>query len=202
MAAVGAYEDVKGRVNGQSGRPDYSTLAVDASGGATPSDAPATNGVAPATVALGTALRSITRIEHVRTERHLEFVDVTDHVKRCLAESGVHTGFAVVFSRHTTAGIRINEHEPLLLEDMARLLEALVPQEGPYRHDDFAVRTVNLAENERVNGHSHCRSLLLGASETVPVAGGALMLGRWQRIFLVDLDGPNTREFVIQVIGV
>jgi secondary thiamine-phosphate synthase enzyme len=146
-------------------------------------------------------MRTLTHDLTIQTERHLEFVDVTDRVLQALAESGIHTGFAVVFSRHSTAGIRINEHEPLLLEDMAGLLEQLVPAEGAYRHDDFAVRTVNLAENERVNGHSHCRSLLLGASETIPVAAGRLLLGRWQRIFLVELDGPNQRELVIQFVG-
>jgi secondary thiamine-phosphate synthase enzyme len=153
---------------------------------------------APATYVL--PFRTMTRVLSVRTERHLEFADVTDEVVRTVAEAGVREGFAVIFSRHTTAGVRINEHEPLLLEDMARLLETMIPQ-GNYRHDDFTVRTVNLTENERVNGHSHCRSLLLGASETVPVSGGQLLLGRWQRIFLVELDGPNRRELVVQVVG-
>lgn len=158
-----------------------------------------TNGGLPPSFAL--PMRSLTRILNVETERHVQFVDITDRVLQCLAESGVQTGFAVVFSRHTTAGIRINEHEPLLLEDMTRLLEELVPVDAAYRHDDFTVRTVNLKDDERVNGHSHCRSLLLGASETVPVAAGRLLLGRWQRIFLVELDGPNTREFVVQLVG-
>lgn len=146
-------------------------------------------------------MRTLTRVVGVETERHLQFLDVTDEVTRSLAESGVQNGFAVVFSRHSTAGIRINEHEPLLLEDMAALLERMVPQEASYRHDDFSVRTVNLTEGERVNGHSHCRSLLLGASESLPVAGGKLLLGRWQRIFLVELDGPRSREYVIQIVG-
>ncbi len=145
-------------------------------------------------------MRYLTRVIPVRTERHLEFVDVTDEVAQVVAEANVREGFAVVFSRHSTAGIRINEHEPLLLEDMARLLEQMVPT-GNYRHDDLTVRTVNLTEDERVNGHSHCRSLLLGASETVPVSAGCLLLGRWQRVFLVELDGPRSREFVVQVIG-
>ncbi|HET7770128.1 MAG TPA: secondary thiamine-phosphate synthase enzyme YjbQ [Chloroflexota bacterium] len=148
-----------------------------------------------------TPMRTLTRVVGVETERHLQFLDVTDEVTRSLAESGVQNGFAVVFSRHSTAGIRINEHEPLLLEDMATLLERVVPQETSYRHDDFSVRTVNLTEGERVNGHSHCRSLLLGASESVPVVGGRLLLGRWQRVFLVELDGPRSREYVIQIIG-
>jgi secondary thiamine-phosphate synthase enzyme len=145
-------------------------------------------------------MRTLTQVHHVHTERHLEFVDITDRVALAVGESGVCDGFAVVFSRHTTAGIRINEHEPLLLEDMAKLLEQLAPA-GGYRHDDFQLRTVNLTDNERVNGHSHCRSLLLGASETVPVAAGRLLLGRWQRIFLVELDGPSDREYIVQVVG-
>ncbi|MBI3970587.1 MAG: YjbQ family protein [Chloroflexi bacterium] len=146
-------------------------------------------------------MRTSTRTVSIQTTRHLEFVDITDEVVCCLVDSGIRDGFAVVFSRHTTAGIRINEHEPLLLEDMARLLEQMVPEDAGYRHDDFAVRTVNLTENERVNGHSHCRSLLLGASETVPVLGGRLLLGRWQRIFLVELDGPSERELIVQLVG-
>ncbi len=153
---------------------------------------------APATHVL--PMRCLTRVVPVRTERHLEFVDITDEVVQVVAEAGVREGFAVVFSRHTTAGIRINEHEPLLLEDMARLLEATVPT-GNYQHDDLTVRTVNLEDETRVNGHSHCRSLLLGASETVPVSAGCLLLGRWQRVFLVELDGPARREFVVQVVG-
>jgi secondary thiamine-phosphate synthase enzyme len=153
-----------------------------------------------ATQAFLLPLRSLVRVVPVQTERHLEFVDVTDEVAHTVAEAGLREGFAVVFSRHTTAGVRINENEPLLLEDMARVLERVVPP-GEYRHDDFAVRTVNLTEDERVNGHSHCRSLLLGASETVPVSAGRLLLGRWQRIFLVELDGPSRRELVVQVVG-
>lgn len=176
---------------------------------AAPPLAPTTNGSVGshgATAAAGAngyalPMRTLTKVLSVGTERHLQFLDITDRVAHAVAESGVRDGFAVVFSRHTTAGIRINEHEPLLLEDMAKLLERVVPQDGVYSHDDFSVRTVNLTENERVNGHSHCRSLLLGASETVPLAAGRLLMGRWQRVFLVELDGPAQREFVIQIVG-
>ena len=179
MAVVGVYADTHG-------------AAVSA---------PATNGSSSTATGYALPMRTLSKVLSIATERHLQFVDVTDYVMRAVVESGVRDGFAVVFSRHTTAGIRINEHEPLLLEDMARLLERMVPQDGEYSHDDFSVRTVNLTENERVNGHSHCRSLLLGASETVPLAAGRLLLGSWQRIFLVELDGPNQRELVIQVVG-
>ena len=190
MAALGVFED----------RPHTAAPAVAA---ALDRERVAgrANGSAAGAAAYALPMRTLTRVVTIDTDHHLQFVDVTERVAQQLAESGIQNGFAVVFSRHTTAGIRINEHEPLLLEDMARLLEAIAPAEAAYRHDDFAVRTVNLAENERVNGHSHCRSLLLGASETIPVAAGRLLLGRWQRIFLVELDGPNQRELVIQFVG-
>ena len=135
------------------------------------------------------------------TVEHVQFVDITEQVAQCVAAAGIQEGSVHVFSRHTTACIRINENEPLLLQDLADLLERVAPVRGHYKHDDFSVRTVNLHEDERVNGHSHCRSLLLGASETIPVSGGRLLLGRWQSVFLAELDGPAQREFVVQVAG-
>jgi secondary thiamine-phosphate synthase enzyme len=60
---------------------------------------------------------------------------------------------------------------------------------------------VNLTPDERRNGHAHCRALLLGSSVAVNVANGRLQLGRWQRVFLVELDGPRTREVSVLVIG-
>jgi len=146
-------------------------------------------------------MRTLTHVIAIDTAQHVEFVDVTDLVLECIAEAQVTHGCVVVFSRHTTAGIRINEHEPLLLQDMIEFLDRLAPRNARYRHDDFTVRTVNLTDDERVNGHSHCRSLLLGASESIPIIGGRLMLGRWQRVFLVELDGPSHRELIIQVMG-
>ena len=62
-------------------------------------------------------------------------------------------------------------------------------------------RTVNVAPDERSNGHSHCRALLLGATACLNVADTRLQLGRWQRVFLVELDGPRTREISVLVVG-
>ncbi len=209
MAVVGGIQDLRRTAPPPppgSGPATAATAATGATTTATAAVAPAPaqqsyvpEAAAPSTY--GVPMRALTQLVRVDTERQLEFVDVTDHVVCAVGDSGVRDGFAVVFSRHTTAGIRINEHEPLLLEDMARLLEHLAPTGAGYGHDDFAVRTVNLTEDERVNGHSHCRSLLLGASETVPISAGRLLLGRWQRIFLVELDGSAKRELIIQVVG-
>jgi secondary thiamine-phosphate synthase enzyme len=136
-----------------------------------------------------------------RSTRAPEFIDITDDVREVLARSGMVHGFVVVFSRHTTAAIRINEAEPLLIEDMECMLARLAPSGVYYRHNDLTIRTVNLTEDEDLNGHSHCQHLLMGASEAVPCMDGALMLGGWQRIFLVELDCAREREVIVQVTG-
>lgn len=130
-----------------------------------------------------------------------EFIDITDEVTGAVEASGIREGAVTVFSRHTTAAVKINENEPLLLEDMARFLEQVAPRGVNYRHNDFTIRTANMTEDECPNGHSHCQHLLLSASETIPICDGAVLLGRWQRVFLIELDRPRLREIVIQVHG-
>ncbi len=130
-----------------------------------------------------------------------EFIDITDEVLGAVEASEVREGSVTVFSRHTTAAVKINENEPLLLEDMARFLERAAPREADYRHNDFVIRTVNMTEDECPNGHSHCQHLLLSASETIPICDGVALLGRWQRVFLIELDRPRSRQVVIQVQG-
>src|SRR4051812_36986719 len=130
-----------------------------------------------------------------------EFIDLTEQVEGIVARSPVAEGLAVVFSRHTTAAITLNELEPLLLEDMAEFLGRLAPQSHAYRHNDFDVRTVNMTPDESPNGHAHCLQLMLGGSQTIPIRDGQLALGHWQRIFMVELDCARTREAVVQTFG-
>jgi secondary thiamine-phosphate synthase enzyme len=131
-----------------------------------------------------------------------EFIDITDDVAEAVNRSGVSNGVAVVFSRHTTAAIKINESEPELHKDMARFLCEVAPIDRDYCHNNFDVRTVNMEEDECPNAHSHCQHLLLSASESIPILGGRLLLGRWQRIFLVELDRPKNRQVTVQILGV
>ena len=133
-----------------------------------------------------------------------EFVDITDRIARFVEDSGLKNGSVNVFSRHTTAAITIQENEPLLLNDMASLLERLAPKNMRYGHNDFSIRTVHMQEDECPNGHSHCQHLTLGSSETVPVIDGILALGQWQRIFMVELDDGKVspREILVQTMGI
>jgi secondary thiamine-phosphate synthase enzyme len=138
----------------------------------------------------------------VTTHQSIQFLDITDEVAELVRAAGVREGVANVFSRHTTAAVCIQEAEPLLLEDLRDFLERSAPAEAHYRHNDFRVRTVHMHDDESPNGHAHCLQMMLGSSESIPVADGELMLGQWQRVFLVELDGPRTsREVVIHAIG-
>ena len=131
-----------------------------------------------------------------------EFVDITEDVIDAVTRSNVENGIAVIFSRHTTAAIKINESEPELIKDMSRFLCEIAPLDREYFHNDFDIRTVNMEEDECPNAHSHCQHLMLSASESVPILGGRMQLGRWQRLFLIELDRPKLRHVTVQVIGV
>jgi secondary thiamine-phosphate synthase enzyme len=139
--------------------------------------------------------------KRVKTKSAPEFIDITDWVAECVTESGITNGFAVVYSKHTTAAIKINENEPLLLNDMAAFLEKLFPRHHSYQHNNFEIRTVNMNEDESPNGHAHLQHLLLGTSETVPVIDGTMQFGTYQSIFFIELDHPRNREVMIQVVG-
>jgi isopentenyl-diphosphate Delta-isomerase len=133
------------------------------------------------------------------TEAAGQFLDITDDVAALVRRSGVRNGLVAICSSHTTAAIRVNENEPLLLEDFRRLLDRLVPA-GNFEHDDLSQR-VGVPLDEPINGHAHCRHLLLSTSESLPVTNGALPLGPYQRIFLIELCSPRRREVQVQVVG-
>lgn len=119
--------------------------------------------------------------------------DITDKVAESIATSGVSAGIATAFVVGSTAGITTIEFEPGAVADLNGVFERLAPRAGEYRHhlrwgDD--------------NGSSHVRAALLGPSLTVPFADGALTLGTWQQIMLLEFDTrPRQREVVVQIVG-
>jgi secondary thiamine-phosphate synthase enzyme len=129
------------------------------------------------------------------------FHDITEDVRAIVADSGVSFGHVTIFSCHTTAAIRINENEPLLLRDMARTLRQIAPSNAYYEHNDFGRRTVNMNPDECANGHAHCQHLFLSSSETVPIIDGRPQLGTYQSVFLIELDHPKVRKVLITVVG-
>jgi secondary thiamine-phosphate synthase enzyme len=137
----------------------------------------------------------------VVTRDPVEFVDITPALASVVEGLGLRDGVLTVYTRHTTTGLLINEHEPLLFSDLQAMFERLIREDGPFAHDDFDRRTVNLTPGERRNGWAHCRAALLRTSESIPVADAQLSLGRWQRVLLVEFDGGQRRDIAVTLQG-
>jgi len=133
----------------------------------------------------------------VKSKKSIELIRVTDEVRRAVQMSGLKNGIINVFTLHTTTAITINEDDSKLEEDIARFMEKLVPEDDSYAHHRFFRKDGRMA----VNAYSHIRASLLGANVTLPLQDGSLVLGSRQNIYLVDLDGPQTRGLTVQIAG-
>ena len=131
----------------------------------------------------------------------IDFVDITDRVRDIVKESGIRQGQVVVFAPHTTMSVVINHNEPLLLQDFMRVLYKVAPIDDHYSHDLFEIRKERTSDG-RSNGHSHCKALLVGSSETVLVERGDLVLSPLQSIFAIEFDGARKRDVIVQVMGI
>lgn len=124
----------------------------------------------------------------VRTRSRSELQDITAQVQQAVSESDVQEGACHVFVPHTTAGLTLNENwDPDVRGDLLRALAALVP-DVPFRHGEG-------------NSPAHLLSTLVGASETLLVRGGQLVLGSWQGVYLAEFDGPRRRRVLVQVVS-
>jgi len=129
-----------------------------------------------------------------------QFIDLTGEVVALVERSGIRDGLVNVQTRHTTTAIIVNENEPLLLDDLAKMLERLAPRDGQYQHNDFE-RRIDIPPNEPANGHAHCQAICLPTSVSLNIVDGRLQLGRWQSIFFVELDQGRERSVSLMVIG-
>ena len=117
----------------------------------------------------------------VRTAARCQMIDITREVEAELKKMGADEGLCSVYVTHTTAGVTINENaDPDVVRDLLMGLEKIAPDRGDYRH----------AEG---NSPAHIKSSLVGASATVLVSGGRLVLGTWQSVFFCEFDGPRNR---------
>jgi len=125
----------------------------------------------------------------VRTTAKRQMIDLTARVADIVAETQVEEGLCNVYVTHATAAIVVNENDdPNVCVDVLDLLDRLIPA-GVWRHD-------------KVDGNaaSHIQATILGPSETIPVRGGKLLLGTWQAVMLVELDGPRDRRIVVTTL--
>ena len=145
------------------------------------------------------------------TLKGTHFINLTEHIDRVIASSGVKNGTAHVISRHTTTAVTINEYEERLIDDARMFFDRLVPAGDMYLHNDLDRRhgppdwpggDEAWRAQEPENCHSHLLSMLIGNSESIPIVNGKTVLGTWQSCMFVELDGPRRRTVGIQVVGV
>ena len=142
---------------------------------------------------------SATYALHFKTEDTNQFCDFTDEIVSIVSNLNIKHGSVTIFTPHTTTAILINESETGYINDFKRRIEELIPSDAYYEHDDWDVRTENMQEDENVNGRSHVRGSIVGSTAiTLPVVDGEILLGRWQRVFFVELDCARSRRLFVQ----
>ncbi len=138
------------------------------------------------------AVKTVAARVDMRGDTHIE--NLTKPVQAAVADSGLRAGIVTVFVKHTTASVMIIEDEPGIRADTKVFWDRVVPADPAWQHN-----TRNAGED---NGHSHLRGQLQGPSVTIPFSDGALLLGTWQQIVVVDFDTRSrTRELIFQLIG-
>ena len=124
----------------------------------------------------------------IRTKDNQQFLDVTRQVREIVRRSGIQNGMLLINSLHTTIALFINECQSALLDDVALILQRLIPRREGYLHDD-----PRYSDCDRANAHAHLRATLLGRPITLGVADGEILLGQYQSVILAELDGPRER---------
>ena len=127
-------------------------------------------------------------IIQTNTKKRTQYVDITHSVDEIVTNSDIKEGIALIYTKHTTTGVTINENESGLIEDMKAILKKLVPKHS-YQHDAI--------DN---NADSHLRSMIIGQQVMIPIKNKKLELGTWQRIFFVELDGPRNRKIIVKLV--
>jgi secondary thiamine-phosphate synthase enzyme len=121
------------------------------------------------------------------------FVDLTSEVERFLSEAGAKEGAVTLFIRHTSASLTIQENaDPSVLTDLQTALARLAPENAGWTHDTEGPDDMP----------AHVKTMLTSASLQIPVVNGAMVLGTWQAIYLIEHRArPHRREVVLQFIG-
>lgn len=136
----------------------------------------------------------------VDTSPGISIHNLTPQIEALLAASTIQDGHVLVFCRHTTTALAINEYEERLLDDLKIHLLQLAPPNKPYRHNDLYLRP-GIPPDEPMNAHSHLMAMMLSTSEIIPVRDRQLALGTYQSLLFLDLDGPRRRTVYCQILG-
>ncbi|MFQ5351733.1 MAG: secondary thiamine-phosphate synthase enzyme YjbQ [Candidatus Binatia bacterium] len=132
-----------------------------------------------------------TTILRVDSQENKQCIEITSEVRRVVRDSGVRHGLCHVMALHATAAIIVNENDdPNIGVDLLTALDRAIPDHAGWLHD----RVDN-------NAQAHIKAAILGPSETLPIADGDLLLGTWQGVIVVELDGPRAnRRISIRIV--
>ncbi len=125
------------------------------------------------------------------TQKHREYINITDRVEEAVKKSGVQEGMVLVSAMHITAGVYVNDAEAGLIQDIDDWLQKLAPDGVDYRHH----------RTGEVNGDAHLKSLLIHHQVILPITAGRLDLGPWQQVYYAEFDGRRRKRLVIKVMG-
>ena len=124
----------------------------------------------------------------VKTNQRAEMIDITSLIQGIVNQHAVKDGICYIFVPHTTAGVTINENaDPDVMRDILMELGRLIPRSGDYRHREG-------------NSDAHIKASLFGASESIFLENGKLLLGTWQSIYFCEFDGPRTRNIFVKIL--
>lgn len=145
-------------------------------------------------------MQIINQTIEIETAAGINIYDITPQINQILAETQVKNGQIIVFVKHTTTAVAINEYEVRLLEDIKSHFARLAPHDIKYLHNDLHLR--NVPPDEPRNAHSHLVAMMLNNSETIPIVESKLALGTYQSVLFFELDGARRRKILVQVTGI
>ena len=124
----------------------------------------------------------------IRMNSYVEFIDITQDIRKVVSEANIKDGIVLVYTPHTTAGITINENaDPSVRLDIGEFIKKKIPHECYFKHMEG-------------NSPSHIMSSLFSASESLIIEDGQIVLGTWQGIFFCEFDGPRIRNVFVKVL--
>ncbi|BDA75283.1 hypothetical protein RIVM261_034380 [Rivularia sp. IAM M-261] len=142
----------------------------------------------------------INKIIDIHTHQGINIHNITPQIESVVASTSIQNGCVLVFSRHTTTALAVNEDEERLIQDIQVFLEKLAPLNDRYLHNDLHLRP-NIPPDEPKNAHSHLMAMMLNNTEIIPIVDGKLGLGTYQSILFFELDGARKRTILCQVSG-
>jgi secondary thiamine-phosphate synthase enzyme len=136
-------------------------------------------------------VKSYTKYLYFQTPHRRDYINITQDVRKCLQESGIQEGLALVSAMHITASVYVNDAEDGLIADIDEWLEQLAPMRPDYRHH----------QTGEDNGDAHLKNLLMHHQVLLPITKGQLDLGTWQEVYYAEFDGMRKKRVIVKIIG-